>query len=203
LRKDSKKDSKMERWKSIKGFEGLYKISSDGRVKSLERKLFDSKRKIALRGITTSYLKPALSGGYLMVNLYKNGVRTKAKIHLLVGNHFVEGYFSGAIINHIDGIKINNFYNNLEWTTRQGNMIHARDNGLLNIHERVARNKAKKVKKEKENRYTCFNNRIYNTETGYVYSNIDEAAKIFNLQKNELRLILLITQKNKTTLRLK
>lgn len=55
----------MEIWRDIKGYEGLYQVSNEGKVKSL-------KRKIILKQQT-------IKCGYLRVNLWKNG-KCKHKI---------------------------------------------------------------------------------------------------------------------------
>ena len=68
----------MEIWKNIKGYEGLYEISSLGRVKSLKC----GKVKI---------LKPQSdSRGYLQIGLVKDKKRTNFKIHRLVAIAFIE-----------------------------------------------------------------------------------------------------------------
>ena len=50
-----------------------------------------------------------------------DGQYTKS-IHRLVAEHFVNGYFDGAVVNHIDGNNRNNDCSNLEWTTIQDNV---------------------------------------------------------------------------------
>lgn len=45
-------------------------------------------------------------------------------IHRLVAIHFVEGYFEGAVVDHIDGNKLNNDMNNLRWVTQKDNLSH-------------------------------------------------------------------------------
>lgn len=104
-----------EIWKEIKGYEGYYEVSSYGKVKS--------KNKI---------LKPFFNGkGYLYVNLCKDGKRETISIHRLIGIMFIPNPDNKPQINHIDGIKINNFVNNLEWTTNGENVKHAYSNNLM------------------------------------------------------------------------
>ncbi len=43
-------------------------------------------------------------------------------IHRLVAEYFVDGYFDGAVVNHIDGNNRNNVASNLEWTTIKDNV---------------------------------------------------------------------------------
>ena len=69
--------------------------------------------------------------GYYQVNLYYQGLELTKKVHRLVALTFLEkGYKDNFVVNHIDGIKTNNFVGNLEWTTVSGNTQHAFDNGL-------------------------------------------------------------------------
>lgn len=69
--------------------------------------------------------------GYYQVNLYYQGFEATKKTHRLVALTFLSNTFEeGLVVNHIDGIKTNNFVGNLEWTTISGNTQHAYDNGL-------------------------------------------------------------------------
>lgn len=117
-----------EIWKDIKGYEGLYQISSFGRVKSLERvtsqnKFLSEKLKIASLSVQ----------GYFKVTLCKNGKCIQLYIHKLVAENFLDNPENKLQANHIDGIKINNHISNLEWVSPLENMTHARNLGLLNI----------------------------------------------------------------------
>ena len=77
------------------------------------------------------------STGYRYVDLgYSNSVT----IHRLVAHHFVrvpknlvdQGLSKGnLVVNHLDGNKLNNRWDNLEWTTNAGNMAHASATGLM------------------------------------------------------------------------
>lgn len=113
-----------EKWKDIEGYEGLYQISNLGRVKSLPKPCRNnsiSKEKI---------LKPRINdNGYCVVDLYKNKKRKVFRIHKLVMHTFI-GKNESLDINHIDGNKTNNKLSNLEYCTRQENMLHAVKIGL-------------------------------------------------------------------------
>ena len=60
---------------------------------------------------------------YLNVILCADERHFTKSIHRLVAEHFVDGYFDGAVVNHIDGNKRNNNASNLEWTTTRDNVI--------------------------------------------------------------------------------
>ena len=122
---DAFKEKKMinpEIWKDIKGYEGKYEISNFGRVKS--------HLKI---GTPTYYKTPILSTpGYYTVCLSKDGkVSYSVGIHRLVAEAFVENTDKTKTeVNHKDGNKLNNYYENLEWVTRKENNEHAIKSGL-------------------------------------------------------------------------
>ena len=72
--------------------------------------------------------------GYPSVGLQQADVWRRVSVHRLVAFGFVEGYFEGAFVNHIDGDKTNNKHFNLEWVTHEENMRHAREIGLIPGH---------------------------------------------------------------------
>lgn len=74
----------MEIWRDIEGYEGLYMVSSYGRVKSLER--IDSLGREIKEIILDGSKNPC---GYLIVGLSKNGKEKAFGIHRLVGLHFI------------------------------------------------------------------------------------------------------------------
>ena len=86
----------MEIWKSIEGFNGLYQISSYGRIKSL----FRNKEKIR---------KQQINSNYCTINLLKK----RYLIHRLVWETFVGPIPEGMQINHIDENTLNNHLDNL------------------------------------------------------------------------------------------
>lgn len=122
----------MEIWKDIKGYEGVYMISSFGRVMSLPRKKgARSSRKI----ISLKYD----ANGYARVSLWKNNKGRDEKVHRLVACAFLGEPPEGkSTVNHKDGRPWNNFVWNLEWASQLENNMHA-INVLKNRFVAVAR----------------------------------------------------------------
>jgi hypothetical protein len=121
-----------EIWKNIKNYEGLYQISSYGKVKSLRRKRFLHGKPINI--YKQKFLKHGISlGGYYVVNLYKDSKRKMYRINRLVAIHFISNPLNKPEVNHLDGNKKNNYYKNLEWVTRVENEKHAYKIGLKDI----------------------------------------------------------------------
>lgn len=111
-----------ERWLPIAGFEGLYEVSDQGRVRSHDRVVIRSNGVTELR--RGRILKPAREGrGYLFVGLYRDGLRRHCKIHRLVATAFLAPS-SSPHVNHIDFDKTNNCASNLEWVTPAENLHH-------------------------------------------------------------------------------
>ena len=115
----------MEVWKDIKGYEGIYQVSSHGRIKSLDRfsryKGKEDKNRIE-RGKLKKYT--VTEKGYLKTTLFKNGKGTTREIQRIVAETFIENPMNKTQVNHIDGIKTNNHVENLEWVTPKENSVH-------------------------------------------------------------------------------
>lgn len=101
-----------EVWKPIKGYEGLYEISSLGRVRSLDRLVKGKWGKIKLTGKILKGVKD--KDGYLVITLSKDGKQKTFKIHRLVAIHFIPNPNNYKEINHKDENKENCKYKNLE-----------------------------------------------------------------------------------------
>jgi hypothetical protein len=118
----------MEIWKEIKGYEGLYQVSNYGRIKSLSHINYLGRlRQECILGSRLS------DRGYHTAVLYNNGKPKSFRVHQLVAKAFIDNPFNKPHVNHLDGIKSNNFIDNLEWVTISENQKHAFKNGLNRI----------------------------------------------------------------------
>lgn len=117
----------MEEWKSIPGYEGLYEVSSYGRVKSLDRYVKVKSKSYRLqKGKMLSPIKNKY--GYLQVFLCCNGKYKIISVHRLVAEAFIPNPDNLPIINHLDEDKSNNRVENLEWCSHRYNSNY---NGVL------------------------------------------------------------------------
>ena len=116
----------MEIWKDIKGYEGKYQVSSEGRIWSISRQ---------------KVLKPQTGRyGYKHVTLIaKNGKKVTELIHRLVAFMFKQNINNLPEINHIDENILNNSADNLEWCDRKYNINY----GTHNL--KMGESKAKRI----------------------------------------------------------
>lgn len=117
----------MEIWKDINGFEGLYQVSNLGNVKRLAGVVL--MKNGLTRTVREKILKPAKCGnkkygGYLFVNLYKEGKKIPKYIHRLVADAFVPNPYNLPQVNHKDEDKTNNVVDNLEFCSVLSNLTY-------------------------------------------------------------------------------
>lgn len=98
-----------EIWKDIIGYEGLYQVSDMGRVRS-------SKGLIKKQRLTPN--------GYMITDLSKCGKSKTHYIHRLVALTFIDGYFEGAEVDHVDANRVNNRVDNLRWVNHSDNLLN-------------------------------------------------------------------------------
>ena len=98
----------MEIWKDIKGYEGRYQVSTEGRVKSLISNFGTSEKIMTPQPVWT---------GYMRVCLTKDRKSKMHTIHRMVAEAFIPNPENKPIVNHIDGNVKNNKVENLEWVT--------------------------------------------------------------------------------------
>ena len=101
------------KWKNIEGYEGLYLISDNGLVKSLQ---------------TNRILKPS-GKRYHTLTLCKNKKLKYVRVNRLVAQAFIENPNNYPIVMHKDNDTFNNCVDNLQWGTYSENNNHAYQSG--------------------------------------------------------------------------
>lgn len=128
-----------EIWKPVKNYEGIYEVSSLGRVKALPR----------IRSNNHKYkeiiMKQTDNGrGYMVVSLKHSGKKRKNHyVHIMAATAFHPNPHNFPQVNHKDATKENNRITNLEWCTLKQNMEHASKNGLISKGEKSGLSKLK------------------------------------------------------------
>lgn len=117
-----------EKWAPVKGFEGIYEVSSLGNVRSCDRYTYNS---LGIKMFHSGIPKRTHLNnyGYETVILSRNGKGKTFSVHRLVADAFI-GIPDGMVVNHIDGDTTNNSLENLEVITQKENIDHAIRTGL-------------------------------------------------------------------------
>lgn len=102
--------------KNIKGYEGVYLVTQDGKVWSNRSQRF---------------IGSDVKNSYTIVDLRKNNKQNIKTVHRLVAEAFIPNPKNLREVNHKDGNKHNNHISNLEWVSSAQNTKHGWDNGLL------------------------------------------------------------------------
>jgi len=165
-----------KKWKDIIGYESIYQISNFGEVKVFSRVVSNGVRDRVMPG---KIMKPVLSNGYYKVGLVKENVRIGMLIHRLVALHFIDNPENKPTVNHKDGNKLNNFFDNLEWATQAEQVQHSYRTGLQ----------------------TPNNTRlVINLQTGIFYDSLIDASKsITHIQHKALFAMVKGYNKNKSS----
>lgn len=148
-----------EQWKMIKisGFENLYEISNNGKVRYIITK------KIRHNNIDKD--------GYYYMCLYNHGKYKTVRVSRLVAQAFIPNPNNLPQVNHINGIKTDNRMENLEWCSAQQNTLHAIANGLRPINYPHSPRKVDQIQ----------NGKIIAT-----YSSVKKAAQTFNVSSSAI-----------------
>lgn len=117
-----------EIWKDIIDFEGRYQVSDHGRIRSVlsnHGKRQEKIKSVRLRSATCAYLYVRLS---ILDKPHHEAV------HRAVAKAFVPNPENKPMVNHKDGVKLNNNASNLEWVTCSEKYLHAYSIGLSASH---------------------------------------------------------------------
>lgn len=109
-------------WKDIEGYEGLYQVSTDGRVRSIDRYIKYKNGKI--RFIKGNLIKCKLNNrDYLIISLSKNSKQKTYLIHRLVAEAFIPNPNNKPCVDHIIPLSQGgtNEVTNLRWVTHKEN----------------------------------------------------------------------------------
>ncbi len=144
-------------WTPIPGFEGLYEINRLGSVKSLQKRNHQNELKTKID-----------RAGYRTVRLCKQGMVYGKFVHRLLAETYIPLIENKRFVNHLNGNKLDNSIENLEWVTHAENMLHAYRIGLI---KKVCRT-------------------VVDSCTGKIFKGITEAAEFMNINRNTLKIYL-------------
>lgn len=128
----SVKKIKGEIWESIPSYEGIYEISSLGRVKRLVTK----------NCLKVRILRQTIAGRYCRVVLSKNAIKSQRAVHLLVAEVFIPNPLNLPIVCHNDDDPTNNAKSNLWRGTQSDNIkdCHKKGRAYANLPKLVGTN---------------------------------------------------------------
>jgi hypothetical protein len=165
-----------EEWKDINDFDG-YEVSNFGNVRGKDRL---KKGRHGLRLTNGQPMKQVFNKkGYPEVRFRKEGTHTKL-VHRLVAKAFVPNYDNKSQVNHIDGNKLNNRADNLEWVNNSENQLHAYKLGLQPSRAGEKNSKAKITDKD-----VTLLKQLYNSGKSVV-----EVSKTMNISLGSTRHII-------------
>ena len=162
----------------LKGFEDYYLIDSLGNIISLPR-LSNNKNQFS-KGYQVLGTK-INKEGYINVTVCANNKNKTLLLHRLVAETFIPNPNNLPCVNHIDGNKLNNSIENLEWVTHKQNSKHAYDNNVNDFKTKCLNNL---LKINEETMYI----KIYVEKNGVLneFNNSNEASKFIGCHKDSL-----------------
>jgi hypothetical protein len=121
----------IEQWTPVAGYEGLYDVSTFGRVRSYYKPF--GRGSLTPTPVIKKQTVCKVGKGYYVLTLAKDGKKTTHLVHRLVAGAFLPNPENKPHVNHKDGEHtLDNKIDNLEWATVKENADHAWENGLTN-----------------------------------------------------------------------
>lgn len=169
-----------EIWKDIEGYEGLYQISSIGRIKALSKKVGRGRQ----YQVAEKILKPQITpNGYLRLHLNKDGKRKYYSVHRLVAIAFIHNPNNYPQINHKDENKTNNNVINLEWCTPEYNANYGTRNDKI-CHSKMGHIVTQETRNKLRLKNLGSNSSLYGTRRSEeTRQKISESLKKYHLAK--------------------
>ena len=116
--------------KPVKGYEGIYSITANGRIYSEPRMVRRGKTEVFLEGSWCKVRKPG-KDGYRRFRSSVDGDHVDFLVHRMVAEAWIPNPKKLPQINHKDCNKLNNHYSNLEWCDGKHNIAHGVKNALF------------------------------------------------------------------------
>lgn len=168
-----------ETWKDIRGYEGLYQVSSLGRVKSVDR--YEKQKNNITRHRNEKFLvSMSTQSNRKRIVLCKNGKVKKFFVHQLVAEAFIPNPENKLQVHHIDHNPSNNCVDNLMWVTNSENMQYELTD-MTHIYK---------------NRHTYgvvinmrHNNKYVYQFSGYSWVDLEDAKNIRDIMRDELHML--------------
>lgn len=129
----------IEQWKSVQSKGLTWLVSSLANVRAPAHTTTYTRTRLGKTATFSSTfheraIRPCTTrSGYLEVAVLHQGKRVKERLHRLVALAFVPGHVDGLTVNHIDGNKLNNSAENLEWVSLSRNTQHQWESGLVDL----------------------------------------------------------------------
>lgn len=126
-----------EIWKDVVGYEGIYEVSDGGNVRTHQNKTTYTERHGVRKWKQRTLKQKITKDNNHRVSLWKDGKEKTWLVHRLVAFAFLEQITGKDYVNHIDGSRLNNAVENLEWCNHKENNNHAFDTGLIRTGRKV------------------------------------------------------------------